>query len=77
MGIPAVLARPDLTNATDSGVSPVDDITNFDNATPARAPAFVLTQTLPGATVTVYADGVAIGSAVATATTTTVHAATA
>ena len=36
VGIPVVLARPDLTNATDSGVSPVDDITNFDDATPAR-----------------------------------------
>ena len=66
IAIPAVPARPALLPSTDSGVSTSDGITSFNNSTAARALQFSVANTLPGATVTVYADGKAIGSAVAT-----------
>jgi hypothetical protein len=56
---------PDLLPATDSGLSAFDNLTNFDNASPAKALQFSVTGTTAGATVTVYAGGVAVGSAVA------------
>jgi len=65
VGIAPTLTTPDLFDSTDSGVSNTDNITNFDNSTPARAPKFTLFTTLSGATVTLYADGVPFGSAVA------------
>lgn len=61
-----------LTPQTDSGISSNDQITNFNNSSAAKAPAFVVTGTLVGATVTLFLNGVPFASAVATSTTTTV-----
>jgi hypothetical protein len=69
---PTTPAQPVLAPGSDSGVSNSDRITNFDNSSPARALELTIGDTIAGATVTVYADGVPIGSAVATGTTTTV-----
>jgi hypothetical protein len=69
---PTTPAQPVLAAGSDSGISSSDRITNFDNSTPAKALELSVGGTLAGATVTVYADGVAIGSAIATGTTTTV-----
>lgn len=44
--------RPDLQAATDSGLSTADDITNFNNASAAKAPKFTVSGTAPGVTVT-------------------------
>ena len=63
---------PVLAAVTDSGISNSDRITNFNNSSPAKALQFTVATTTTGATVTVYADGVAIGSAVAAGTSTTV-----
>ena len=54
--------QPALLPATDSGVSNSDDITNFDNSTPAKMLQFSVPGTVVGNTVTIYADGIAIGS---------------
>jgi hypothetical protein len=67
---------PALAAASDSGVSQSDAITNLNNATPAQSLQFVVPGTLPGATITLYADGVAIGSAIAQAGTTSTAVAT-
>ena len=61
-----------LLPASDTGVLDDDDITNLDNGGPTRKLAFDVTGTVVGATVTIYADGVACGSAIAGGTTTTV-----
>ncbi|HSV12730.1 MAG TPA: FG-GAP-like repeat-containing protein [Tepidisphaeraceae bacterium] len=63
---------PDLLAVTDSGSSTTDNITNFNNAAVAKALQFSVGGTTSGATVTIYADGVAIGSTVASGATTTV-----
>jgi hypothetical protein len=65
-------AAPDLVAAKDSGISSSDNVTNNNNASAARAPQFTVAGTVAGATVTIFADGVAIGSAVASGATTTV-----
>jgi hypothetical protein len=62
-----------LDTFSDTGVITSDGVTRFDNATPAKAMDFRVSGTVAGATVTLYADGTAIGSAVATSTTTTVR----
>jgi hypothetical protein len=64
--------QPQLQPATDSGVSNSDDITNFNNSFSAKALQFSVPNTTSGLTVTIYADGVAIGSAMASGTTTLV-----
>jgi uncharacterized delta-60 repeat protein len=64
--------RPVLNAATDSGTSSGDDITNFNNSSSVRALQFSVASTTPGDIVTIYADGVAIGSAVALSSTTTI-----
>ncbi|MEZ0267186.1 MAG: beta strand repeat-containing protein, partial [Phycisphaerae bacterium] len=61
-----VTDQPDLLAASDTGVSGTDNVTRLDNATPGQAPRFLVPGTAPGATVTLYADGVAVASAVAT-----------
>ncbi len=69
------LAAPtlvDLLAATDTGVSSTDNITNRDNRDAANNLQFQVSGTVVGATVTIYADGAAIGSAVASGTTTTI-----
>ena len=62
----------DLLAAYDTGILDTDDLTNLDNSSPERVLQFAVSGTTPGATVTLYADGAAIGSAVATDTITTV-----
>ena len=69
---PSTPAQPVLAAGSDSGVSNSDRITNFDNSSPAKALELTIGNTIAGATVTVYADGVPVGSAVASGTTTTV-----
>jgi len=64
--------RPDLRDVSDSGVSASDDVTNFNNSSAGRALSFTVGGTIAGATVTLFADGVAVGSAVATGPTTTI-----
>ncbi|MGB2820667.1 MAG: proprotein convertase P-domain-containing protein, partial [Phycisphaerae bacterium] len=63
--------RPDLLPGSDTGV-PDDDLTRLDNGTPSELLDFEVGETVPGATVTIHADGAAIGSAVAAGTTTIV-----
>ena len=68
----AVPGAPDLLAATDDGVADDDNITSFNNADAASALSFQVTDTIPGATVTILANGIAIGSTVAVSQTTTV-----
>ncbi|MHB1037580.1 MAG: Ig-like domain-containing protein, partial [Pirellulales bacterium] len=65
-------AAPDLLDISDTGVSNTDNLTNLDNSTPEKSLQFAVGNTIVGATVTLYADGTAIGSAVADGATTTV-----
>ena len=74
VNLPQYLAAPTLSPQTDSGVSDSDGVTNFDNGTPATAPGFVVRNTLRGATITVFVDGTAVGSATADGDVTTVKA---
>jgi hypothetical protein len=68
----ATPGTPTLHASTDSGISSSDRLTNFNNSSPARALQIVVPGTVAGADVTIFADGAAIGSAVASGTTTTV-----
>jgi C1A family cysteine protease len=61
----ATPAAPALVAASDTGVSNSDRITNLDNSTPSKTLQFLVTGTVSGATVTIYAGGTAIGSTVA------------
>src|SRR5205814_7201822 len=61
----AAPAAPDMNDSTDSGVSSSDDITNRNNSSAGSNLQFTINGTSSGATVTLYADGTAIGSAVA------------
>jgi hypothetical protein len=70
--VSAAPAAPDLLAATDSGASSSDDLTNFNNATPAKALQFTVSGTTAGATVRVYADGALVGTATAGGTSTLV-----
>ena len=63
---------PDLQPGSDKGASDVDDITNLDNSSPSKTLQFLVGGTVSGATVTLYANGVAIGSAAASGGTTAV-----
>ncbi|MHB1035149.1 MAG: Ig-like domain-containing protein [Pirellulales bacterium] len=65
-------ATPDLLADSDTGVSSTDNLTNLDNSGPDKRLQFAIGNTIARATVTLYADGTAIGSAVAESTTTTV-----
>jgi len=66
-GVPALLPQ------SDTGVSSSDQITNLDNnSAPDKTLRFSVDSTTAGATVTLYADGVPIGGAVASDITTTV-----
>jgi hypothetical protein len=62
----------DLLPGSDSGIFDNDNLTNRDNGAAETALAFEVLGTIAGATVTLYADGVAIGSAVATDTVTAI-----
>ena len=52
---------PDLLPGSDSGMSTTDNITNRDNSNAAKNLQFSVRDTIAGATVTIYADNVAIG----------------
>ena len=62
----------DLLGAFDTGASSSDDVTRLDNSEAGKAMRFEVSGTVVGTTITVYADGTAIGSADATYPTTTV-----
>ena len=62
----------DLLPVSDTGALRDDNITSLNNDGPTRQLAFDVSGTVIGATVTVYADGAAIGSAVADGAVTTV-----
>ncbi|MHB9045519.1 MAG: Ig-like domain-containing protein [Pirellulales bacterium] len=64
--------RPDLLAVSDSGVSSTDNLTHLDNRASENRLQFAVGNTVAGATVTLYADGRAIGSALAESTTTTI-----
>jgi hypothetical protein len=68
----AAPATPDLLDISDTGISSTDNLTNLDNSQPTKTLQFSVGNTIVGATVTLYADGTAIGSAVADSATTTV-----
>ncbi|MDB5175023.1 MAG: conserved repeat domain protein, partial [Phycisphaerales bacterium] len=68
----AGLGMPDLLAATDSGLSSSDNYTNFNNSSVAKSLKFLVVNTVAGATVGIYADGILIGSAVAAATSATI-----
>ena len=63
---------PDLLAASDTGLSDTDNFTRLDNSSAAKTLQFAVSNTIAGATVTIYAEGTAIGSATAAGTTTTV-----
>lgn len=65
-------SMPDLVPTSDTGGSDADNVTRLDNSEPGKAMQFAVGNTVPGATVTLYADGAAIGSALAAGATTTV-----
>lgn len=62
----------DLPDAFDTGESNTDGLTNLNNSTAQSALQFTLSGVVPGATVEVFADGVIIGTATATADSVTV-----
>ena len=62
----------DLLAVSNTGLSSGDDLTCLDNATADKSLQFEVSGTISGVTVTVFADGTAIGSTTATGTTTTV-----
>ena len=73
--VQAATAAPtgvDLLAASDSGASSTDNLTNRDNSTAAKALQFQVNGTIAGATVTLFADGTAIGTATAGGTSTTI-----
>jgi hypothetical protein len=64
---------PTLAAASDSGKSNADLITQLNNASPATSLEFLIYGTVAGATVSLYADGTLIGSAVASGAITTIR----
>jgi Zn-dependent metalloprotease len=64
-------ARPDLLDASDSGALVNDDTTNLNNS-PGQGLQFSVAGTVAGALVTLYANDVAVGSATATGSVTTI-----
>jgi subtilisin-like proprotein convertase family protein len=61
-----------LLAGSDTGSSDSDDLTRLNNSTPADTLQFEITGTIAGATVSLFADGVLVGSAAAGGTTTTI-----
>ena len=68
----AVPGQPDLQPLFDTGSSSDDNVTNLDNSDLARSLQFVVPDTIAGATVALYANGMPIGWAEAGGTTTVV-----
>jgi len=71
IGIP-VLSAPTLEGVSDTGTSSTDGITSLNNSSAASALQFQVSGAMAGATVTIYADGNAIGSAAANGGTTVI-----
>ncbi|MDB5299969.1 MAG: conserved repeat domain protein [Phycisphaerales bacterium] len=69
---PATPATPVLLPISDTGTSSSDAITSLNNASPARRLKFSVGHTTPGATVTLFADGAPIGTAIAASSTTVI-----
>jgi hypothetical protein len=65
-------ATPDLVAAYDAGASDSDDITNLNNSTPAKVLVFSVDDTVPGATLDLYAGATIIATVTVTDTTTLV-----
>jgi hypothetical protein len=63
----------DLLAASDTGVSSTDNITNLDNSSATKRLSFLVSGTVSGTTVSVYASGTLIGSATSAAGSTTVQ----
>jgi len=61
-----------LLASSDTGVSDSDSLTRLNNSSPASTLQFQVTGTIAGATVSLFADGVLVGSAVAIGTTTVI-----
>jgi len=61
-----------LAAGSDSGISNSDRITNRNNGSPSTTLHFVVTNTAPGAIVSLALDGMPIGAAIATSSTTTI-----
>ena len=70
--VPVTPTGVDLLAVNDTGVSNTDNLTNLDNSEAGKTLQFGVSGTVAGATVTIYADGVDVGSAVAAGATTTV-----
>jgi len=66
----AVPGAPTLEGVSDTGISSTDGITSLNNSSAASALQFQVTGAMAGATVNIYSDGHAIGSAVANGSTT-------
>jgi parallel beta-helix repeat protein len=66
-----VTAQPDLLATCDTGLSDSDNLTNFNNASPAKAPRFAITGVIAGAMVELFADGVLVASGIASGNTMT------
>jgi hypothetical protein len=67
-----ITAMPLLAPESDTGVSSSDNVTRLNNSSPGTALQFNVGSTVPGALVKIYADGTLIGTATASAATTTV-----
>jgi len=65
MLLTAAPSVPDLMAASDTGVDSTDNLTGLDNSGPGSRLDFEIRGTLAGSLVNLYADGVLIGSAVA------------
>ncbi|HVT82368.1 MAG TPA: proprotein convertase P-domain-containing protein [Phycisphaerae bacterium] len=61
----------DLLAQSDTGISNTDNITFLNNSSPAKTLSFSVSNTIDGATVSLYADGNLIGTALAAGATTT------
>ncbi len=73
IGTPSLIPnQPSLDAAFDTGVSNSDGVTRFNNSSVGTRLQFTVTGTVSGATVSIYADGVLVGSAVASGASTTV-----
>jgi hypothetical protein len=72
LALGATPGTPDLAASYDTGVSNTDNITSLNNHNSLTELQFTVPNTVSGATITLYADGTAIGSATASAATTTI-----
>lgn len=64
---------PDLASEWDTGSDDSDNVTNKDSSAPDKCLAFTVRDTVEGATVRLYSDGVLIGSAIAGPTDALIH----